>query len=586
MSTKIVLQIFFLINIVALTGILIYLDFRPTPNNPLFTMPFYFVLLFLFKKIVKLMNLENIGIAITRVHRLVIYLNMVCTFKYFRLDDYFGIKLRIEALFFSFCFFGIVDFMRSYFYETTKKALSHSLFLNYNMLLLEFSEKAYEELRKNRIKSLKKKRLLKKMLECLSFDFLGEEDLFRKRSKEFLKKKPKNLDSDKLFDIWKGHCATIAFSSHTENIVDLKFLPDKLKDEKNFKERLNTNLQTSEFTAMDDKMGEELVKYEKNINKKYKSNKLKIKKLKDCNCQDVNDPCHEKTFNEPINLKEREFITIKSLENSFGNRSEEMYKFLAIKEFIPISRERFRENIRQINNERTNFYLNLTSQKKLISLLNQILVFIETSLVTICFFYVFSLDTVYIKLPLPFLLMCVFPSLFTAGDNFCSIIFSHPYDCGDRIYIGGINYIVRKTGLFSTVLDKWNGQRIIVSNKLLSSLVIGNAKRSAEQKGCINIYVTSSTPIYRLNTFNARITEAAKSNFFFKKIFLEVNHIDDCNLINLNVVFTHNDNFQNGFFMWKRHTAFVKVVKNILTDLDIKYVPVALNIDIEKSVKV
>ena len=70
-----------------------------------------------------------------------------------------------------------------------------------------------------------------------------------------------------------------------------------------------------------------------------------------------------------------------------------------------------------------------------------------------------------------------------ASNMFDSIIFlfvTHPYDTGDRIFVGAETLIVKKMGLMSTLFTRWDGTEIYIFNSILCNDMITNVRRSGD----------------------------------------------------------------------------------------------------------
>lgn len=394
-------------------------------------------------------------------------------------------------------------------------------------IYMNLEENLYSELYKSyNVKLLMFDYLIKLNNTLINKKYLGEKERFFLQLKLFKKKRPKLIDYMKLWEEWSDD-NTKATSEEINNIV----INNKLKNR-----RASIILNTSS----------------KDIN-------LESKDI----------------FNKLNNEKKGEFITLKTLKNWNKEHAYFIHSFLSNSPNAPIDIERFSEDIKQINNERLSFYKNLHSQERLKRMVHLILILIEFCILLFCFGTMMKISISYITIAAPMFLLCVLPSIMERLSTFFTILFTHPFDCGDRIYMNGKNLIVNNIYLFSIDVSLWNGTNVIIPNSRLAKEPIGNAKRSIYQKGYINILIKNDPE--KLNLLINNIKEKAKYNEFIKDVVFKLDGIHDCCNINFQIIFTHIRNFQNGFFMWRRHNSFLLDVKTLMNDMGIIYVPNTFN---------
>jgi hypothetical protein len=76
---------------------------------------------------------------------------------------------------------------------------------------------------------------------------------------------------------------------------------------------------------------------------------------------------------------------------------------------------------------------------------------------------------------------------------FAAIIFlfvTHPYDVGDRVYLGGsgnVGFFVRQMYLLSTTFERFDGYIVSFPNSLLSTMAICNVRRTGSQAQAIEV---------------------------------------------------------------------------------------------------
>lgn len=280
----------------------------------------------------------------------------------------------------------------------------------------------------------------------------------------------------------------------------------------------------------------------------------------------------------PFTKKEKEFINLNSLQRYADVHGNFIHSFLSHKSNAEIDYQRFSEDIRQLNQEREAFYKNLKSQDRLKSMIHSILVILEICLFIFCFGSIMKISISFITLSAPFFIVSIAPAIVSRLGFFFGIIFSHGFDCGDRVYIDDMNLIVKSIYLFSIEMTMWNGTNVVVPSSLINSEPIGNARRSGPQKGILKLIIENKPK--KLNLLLEKIREKSKENEFIKEIDFKIIGIEKCKNIKLKIIFTHYKNFQNGFFMWRRHNSFFRDVKKILDKEKVVYVPNDLNFEI------
>ncbi|KAF7697471.1 Mechanosensitive ion channel protein 9, partial [Cucumispora dikerogammari] len=224
------------------------------------------------------------------------------------------------------------------------------------------------------------------------------------------------------------------------------------------------------------------------------------------------------------------FITLETLKNWNKKHAAFIHSFLSNSPNAPIDIERFSEDIRQINSELAGFYKNINSQERLKKMVHLILVIIEVCILSFCIITLMRISISYFTIAAPMFLLCVFPSIMEKLTTFFILLFTHPFDCGDRIYMSGKNLIIKNIYLFSVEVLLWNGTSVIIPNSRLTKEPIGNAKRSNFQKGYINILIKNNPK--QIKCLIDEIEKKAKKNEFIKDVVFKLEGIHDCCNIN------------------------------------------------------
>ncbi|KAF1806122.1 hypothetical protein FB192DRAFT_1270999, partial [Mucor lusitanicus] len=165
----------------------------------------------------------------------------------------------------------------------------------------------------------------------------------------------------------------------------------------------------------------------------------------------------------------------------------------------------------------------------------------------------------------------------SAKDAFESIIFvfvTHPFDTGDRIFIGSENWTVANVGLQVSTFLKWDGSVIYVKNSVLATQYIINCRRSGCTTESFDIEVSYNTPSWKIHAVREHMIKWANQ---YPKLYTpdscgaNVVDIDNLNRITLTFYVEHTKNFQDAGGRWMRHNNFMLELKDELQRLKITY---------------
>ncbi|KAF9762101.1 Mechanosensitive ion channel protein 8 [Nosema granulosis] len=269
-------------------------------------------------------------------------------------------------------------------------------------------------------------------------------------------------------------------------------------------------------------------------------------------------------------------ITVESLCTHFPpNRAKLIYKVLTFQRSEALIKSILRENIRQINNERENLYVAAGCSLRLLSIIYWTLIFIEGLFVYTTVSTYLQIQPLLVKLMLPIFIVPILPSLKSILEAFFFIVFSHPYDPGDRVHLDGENYIVRDINMMSTTLIRWDGMKCLIPNNEIKDKVLINIRRSWCQNWRIEFLIDAVTTDNRINLLNTLLEKYIKLDRAYKSITCNVSEIVDCAFIKLSIIVEHSSNFQNGFLMWNNHSKFIRIVNKSLYVLKIRYLPLS-----------
>ncbi|XWS25962.1 hypothetical protein CRYUN_Cryun27aG0112500 [Craigia yunnanensis] len=108
------------------------------------------------------------------------------------------------------------------------------------------------------------------------------------------------------------------------------------------------------------------------------------------------------------------------------------------------------------------------------------------------------------------LLLVVFIFGNTCKTVFEAIIFlfiMHPFDVGDRCEVDGVQMVVEEMNILTTVFLRFDGQKIVYPNSVLSTKPIGNFYRSPDMVENIEFCIHVSTPSEKIAIMKERIIE-------------------------------------------------------------------------------
>ncbi|CAO3672408.1 unnamed protein product [Rhizopus stolonifer] len=165
----------------------------------------------------------------------------------------------------------------------------------------------------------------------------------------------------------------------------------------------------------------------------------------------------------------------------------------------------------------------------------------------------------------------------SAKDAFEAIIFvfiTHPFDAGDRVFIGADNWVVSEVGLLVTTFVKWDGTIVYVKNSILSTQSIYNVRRSGRTGETNELQIDFATPTTKIRLLVDHMV--LWSNQFPKhytpnSACCNVLSFQNQNAIVLSFYFEHAQNWQDPGGRWLRHNNFMYELKEECERLEIDY---------------
>ncbi|KAH9412220.1 hypothetical protein HK407_01g01130 [Ordospora pajunii] len=272
-------------------------------------------------------------------------------------------------------------------------------------------------------------------------------------------------------------------------------------------------------------------------------------------------------------------ISPKSLAVHFGEtHSQIMYRLIAFRRGDEMNYDMFKENGRQINGERANLFTTIADNKKLLNVVWATLVIIEIVVAYVIVFMYIKAQPLLLELAVPMIILPALPVIKMAVESFLFIVYTHPYDPGDRVHIDGENMIVREICLFNTTLERWDGMVVIMPNLVIREKAILNIRRSRSQQWKLSVLVSSKTCDRKIQILKDVIRTFVNEDRSYTTASVNVSEIINSSYIRLEIIVKHLMNFQSGFFMWSNHTKFVNMLLTALHMLDIRFNPLGKEI--------
>ncbi|KAL7280810.1 hypothetical protein ACG7TL_005754 [Trametes sanguinea] len=164
----------------------------------------------------------------------------------------------------------------------------------------------------------------------------------------------------------------------------------------------------------------------------------------------------------------------------------------------------------------------------------------------------------------------------SAQTLFESLIFifsTHVFDVGDLVMIDDQVLFVREFGLFSTTFRRVDGMEVIAPNSLLSgSKLVHNLRRSSSMWETTTLMVAYDTPLETIEQLRLRLQAYVNANNReWSGVLLNIDKMEYQNAIHLVIAMEHRPNWQDWGGRWVRRTAFMRHLKQVLEELDLRY---------------
>ncbi|KAJ7767461.1 Mechanosensitive ion channel-domain-containing protein [Mycena maculata] len=243
-----------------------------------------------------------------------------------------------------------------------------------------------------------------------------------------------------------------------------------------------------------------------------------------------------------------------------------------------ITKKEMREAVSRIYRERKALTSSLKDVGSAVAKLDAVLASVALIiLIFVCLLIFNRSDTLTSLVPLATIILG-FSFIFgnSAATLFNSLVFifsTHVFDVGDLVMIDDQVLTVSEFGLFATTFRRVDGQEIIAPNSLLSgSKLVHNLRRSHSMWETMNLTVAYDTPLEVLEELRLRLNAyVAANNREWSNCGLNIDKMEYQNTICLIVAMEHRANWQDWGGRWTRRTAFMRHLKTILEELDLRY---------------
>ncbi|KAK4374301.1 hypothetical protein RND71_004978 [Anisodus tanguticus] len=230
--------------------------------------------------------------------------------------------------------------------------------------------------------------------------------------------------------------------------------------------------------------------------------------------------------------------------------------------------------------------LSLNDTKTAVNKLHQMLTVLVAIIILIIWLLIFRVATTHFLIFLSSqILLVVFIFGNSAKTTFEAIIFlfvMHPFDVGDRVEVDGVQMVVEEMNILTTVFLRYDNQKIIYPNSVLSTKPVSNYYRSPHMGDSVDFCIHISTPTEKIATMKERITRYIenKSDHWYPAPMIVMRDVEDLNGIKWSVWLSHTMNHQDMGERWTRRALLVEEMVKIFRELDIQYrmLPVDVNI--------
>lgn len=242
-----------------------------------------------------------------------------------------------------------------------------------------------------------------------------------------------------------------------------------------------------------------------------------------------------------------------------------------------ITRREFRDTVLHVYRERKDISISMRDTSQALGKIDYMLLGVSLIALLFTVFAIFHVEVWHSLVPLGSILLAMtFVFGNTAKNTFESVLFlfvTHPYDAGDYVLIDGQYLLVHNLGVMGTTFISGDGQVVYGPTTVLMTKLIHNVRRSGNMGETITINIDFRTTSDQFWELHDRLSQwvTSQSRDFGPGFDVRVADIIDVNQMIINIWLPHKGNWQELGKRFKRKTRFMLALKDILTELEIKY---------------
>ncbi|KAK6773040.1 hypothetical protein RDI58_028278 [Solanum bulbocastanum] len=236
--------------------------------------------------------------------------------------------------------------------------------------------------------------------------------------------------------------------------------------------------------------------------------------------------------------------------------------------------------------ERRALALSLNDTKTAVNKLHQMLNVLVAIIILVIWLLILRVATMHFLVFLSSqILLVVFIFGNSAKTTFEAIIFlfvMHPFDVGDRVEVDGVQMVVEEMNILTTVFLRYDNQKIIYPNTVLSTKPISNYYRSPDMGDSVDFSIHISTPMEKIAMMKEKITRYIenRSDHWYPAPMIVMRDVEDMNGIKWSVWLSHTMNHQDMGERWARRALLIEEMVKTFRELDIQYRMLPLDVNI------
>lgn len=240
-----------------------------------------------------------------------------------------------------------------------------------------------------------------------------------------------------------------------------------------------------------------------------------------------------------------------------------------------------RRSVTRLLDEQENLHLALLDQAQVIRKLDRLFMVFAIILAMIPWMALFqvSLQTILVALAgiSSFVLAASNSTVKTAFESIVFVIFTHPFDVGDKVMIRDDEYVVKELGLWTTTFIGSTNQLTYIANSKLRTEMIVNTRRSPFQSELVRVSVLPSTSREQIKALEAKLLAFLEANprDYVPRLTINGFTIINKDTMRIEIPLTHRGNFQDSALKASRSSAFILYLKEALLECGISISPPA-----------